>query len=142
MHALAAVLHGASVDCCGLGFGEVVGLGVVFVVVVVLDVVVLGAGGVVLLVVDVVAGAVTVVVEAEVVDVEVMVCWPAARPTAGDGDEQALSTAVAAAATPMISFRTRIMSPSACDDPFVTRTTCYSRGLRSGGYQGDLGSVT
>lgn len=118
MQALAAVLHGASVDCGGGGgFGVVVfvvGLGVVvFGVVVLVDVEVeelvelLGATAEDE---DVVGGVVVVAVA----DWTEEFCEPAARTGSGCGDPQALSTAVAAIAAPMISLRTSIPVSLSC----------------------------
>ncbi|WP_327223140.1 hypothetical protein [Kibdelosporangium aridum] len=109
MHAFAAVLHGASFEGSGLGFGVVVllvgGFGVVLVDDDGLEVDVdVGAG---LLVVGGVAGLSVVVVAGTF-------SWPAARPTGCSlGDEQALSTVAAATAAPRISLRTRIGFSSA-----------------------------
>ncbi|MFC0114391.1 hypothetical protein [Kibdelosporangium aridum] len=110
MHAFAAVLHGASFEGSGLGFGVVVLL--------------VGGFGVVVLVdddgleVDVDVGAELLVVGGvaglSVVVVAGTFSWPAARPTGCSlGDEQALSTVAAATAAPRISLRTRIGFSSA-----------------------------
>jgi hypothetical protein len=124
MHAFAAALHGASVDCAGGGGFGVVVLGVVFVGVVVFGVVLVDdededVGVVVLLdvAVDCVVGGVVVVVEVSTEEF-----WePAARTGSGCGDPQALSTAVAAIAAPMISLRICISRlPQLCD-PFASK---------------------
>src|SRR5688500_7038822 len=108
MHAFAAVLHGASLDGSGFGFGVVVllagGFGVV-----------LGVVGVELDVDDDVGAELLVAgLDGGVLAVSVATgtfCWPAVRSTGSLGDEQALSTAAAATAAPTISLRTRIGSP-------------------------------
>jgi hypothetical protein len=144
MQALAAVLHGASVDCGGGGgFGVVVfvvGLGVVvFGVVVLVDVEelveLLGAatGD------DVVTVGVVVVV---VGDSTEEFCEPAARTGSGCGEPQALSTAVAATAAPMISLRTSIPVSLSCVIPVPLKTVRYSPGLRCVRSRQDLSPVT
>jgi hypothetical protein len=116
MHALAAVLHVASVDGCGLGFGVVVFLGVVFgVVLVVVDDSVVVLGGV-----DVDDSVVVVGDDGGVVVVTGRLPWPAARSTLDGWDEHALSTPIAAIAAPMTSFLTRMSVSLSSGDPLCS----------------------
>jgi hypothetical protein len=88
---------------------------------------------------DCVAGG-GVVVTVEVWTVEF---WePAASTGSGCGDPQALSTAVAAIAAPMISLRTCIPGSLSCVILLPLKTVRYSPRLRCVRYRPDLGRIT
>jgi hypothetical protein len=117
MQALAAVLHGASVDSAGLGlgFGVVFDVGVVvFVVVLVLVVLLVLCAAELVAVCDVGLTVVGMVV-AVVLSCVIGTCCA----TGCGWDEQALSTAVAASTAPMTSLRTCMVTPRPVRHPFA-----------------------